>query len=483
MRVGRIAAAAAAIALLAAPGAAADARWVGTWSTALYDPGLIATSVPFFDGVGGRTVRNVVHTSIGGVAGRVRLSNAFGTGAVQLDHVRLGRRDAGAGVVPGTNRVVRFGGRRSVTIAPGAVAVSDPVWMPIPADEDLAISLYSARPTGPATVHAIGSQTSYVSVPGDFAGDARGVAFTTASTAWYFAAGVDVLAPGASGAVVALGDSITDGASTTRDANQRWTDHLARRLLARPGRAMGVLNAGINSNQVQRRSPCHGQSGLERLERDVLSQPGVRTVILLEGVNDLILPVLPQTNACVQAAPTTARDIIAAYREIAARVHGRGLRIVAGTITPFGNYRSFTTGEPVWTPALEAEREAINRWIRTTERLDGVVDFAAVLADPADPTKLAARFDFGDGLHPNDAGMRAMADAIDLRLLARTPAHQPPRRRGERSMCRRTAASTLRWSPAAIAFTSALWTARSSAVIGGKSKSSRPEARKSITVR
>lgn len=406
------------VALLAAPGVAHahGGQWVGTWSSALYDPGPTATSlVPFVDGVGGRTVRDVVHASVGGVAGRVRLSNAFGARTLRFDDVRVGRRQAGAAVVPGTNRAVRFRGRRSVVVPAGESVVSDPVWMSIPADQDLAISLYSARPTGRVTSHPLAGQTSYVSVPGDFAGDARPAPFTTSAMTWYYAAAVDVLVPRrAPGAIVALGDSITDGPSSTPDANQRWTDHLARRLRSR----VGVLNAGISSNQVQQSSPCYGQSALERLERDVLSQSGARTVILLEGVNDLLLPVLPATDACVVRRPTGAEELIAAYRRIIARVHRRGLRILGGTITPFGNYRSFTTGAPAWTPALEAERRAINAWIRTTGAFDGVIDFAAALADPADPRKLAARFDFGDGLHPNDAGMRAMAEAVELRLLS-----------------------------------------------------------------
>jgi lysophospholipase L1-like esterase len=294
-----------------------------------------------------------------------------------------------------------FAGAQGVTIPPGAEALSDPVPMDVPALRDLLVSVFVPGVSGPATNHFDAQQDNFLSTPGDFTLAASPAAYTTVNSCSFFVDGVSVRTSArVDGAVVALGDSITDGTFSTVNANHRWPNDLARRLNGRHGQTLAVVDEGIAGNQVLRDAGFAGVNALARLDRDVLEQPGARDVILLEGVND------------IGAGHATADQLIPAYGQIIAQVHARGLRIFGGTLTPY-------KGAFYWTPAGEQTREAVNRWILTSGAFDGVIDFAKATADPADPLVFKAAFDSGDHLHPSDAGYQAMANTVDLsRLLA-----------------------------------------------------------------
>ncbi len=337
----------------------------------------------------------VVHTSIGGDDVRVRLTNGCGSTPLQIGAATVGLRDAGPRIHPGTDRRLRFGGRRSVSIPAGSTATSDPVGLALPASSDLAITVYLPMATDPSTSHPQAA-TGYVSGAGDFTRDVDGTAFPTTVRQWFFLDAVDVLTRGDAAAIVAFGDSIIDGAGSTYDANTRWPDFLARRLVDAT-KPFGVLNQGINGNKVL--SSLLGDSALARFDRDVLGQTAVKDVILLEGINDIGL------------APTaTAEQVIAGYQELVARAHAAGLGIFGATLTPAAdNPYSFYAAYD------ETKRQAINQFIRDAGAFDAVIDFAAAVEDPADPSHWKAGFS-ADALHPSDAGAEAMGDAIDLSL-------------------------------------------------------------------
>jgi lysophospholipase L1-like esterase len=394
-------------------------RWVTTWTTAN-----AASDQPRV--FSNQTIREIVHTTIGGSAVRIRLSNTFGTRAIRLDAVfiglqktglqKVGLQEDGAALVPRSNHEVTFGGSRSIAIPEGAEVLSDPISFSVGSEQNLAISLFTAGETGPATVHGSAFQTNYVSGAGNFAAEEGTNAFSIAAGSkttgsWYFLSAVEVLAPiDAKGAVVALGDSITDGASSRPDKNERWTDVLARRLLA-GNTKIAVLNAGIGGNRVLTSSPCWGQNALARLGRDVLAQAGIEAVILFEGTNDIGQPDAPDTdtNPCRSRTQVTADEIIAGYKQIIARTHARGVKIFGATILPY-------QGVGAWTATGEAKRVAVNQWIRTSRAFDGVIDFDAALRDPARPVRMAPQYDSGDHLHPGPAGHEAMGNAVDLAL-------------------------------------------------------------------
>ncbi len=389
-------------------------RWVTTWSTSN-----VASDRPV--AFSNQTIREVVHTTIGGSALRIRLSNTFGTRSMRLDAVfigmqKMGPQRDGAALVPGSNHEVTFGGSRSITIPEGAEVLSDPVPFAVASEQNLAISLFTAGETGPATVHGSAFQTNYVSGAGNFAAEESASAFAVATgskttESWYFLSAVEVLAPASvKGAVVALGDSITDGASARPDKNERWTDVLGRRLLDNHIE-IAVLNAGIGGNRVLTSSPCWGQNALARLGRDVLAQAGIKAVILFEGTNDIGQPDAPaaDTNPCRSRTHVTADEIVAGYKQIIARTHARGLKIFGATILPY-------QGLGAWTAAGEAKRVAVNQWIRSSGAFDGVIDFESALRDPATPARMAPRYDSGDHLHPGPAGHEAMGNAVDLAL-------------------------------------------------------------------
>ncbi|PAZ09091.1 G-D-S-L family lipolytic protein [Streptomyces sp. SA15] len=343
-----------------------------------------------------RGYRLVVHTSVAGRDLRIRLTNAFGDRPVTFDNVYAGIQQRGAELVPGSNRRLTFDGSPSVTVPAGEVVLSDPLPGSLPAATNLVISFHSPDAAGPATGHWMALQTSYAT-QGDHTAEESATHWTQAIGSWFYLDAVSVRAAARTGAVVTLGDSITDGWQSTSDLNRRWPDHLARRLLQADTHVKGVANAGMAGNKVLTDGP--GQSALNRLERDVLSQPGVRTVFLFQGVND------------IKAYPgVTAEDLIDGYREIVERVHAAGKCVVAATVLPFKGWSE-------WEAGTAGVRHEVNAFIRNSGEFDAVTDFDRVLRSPQDPERILPVFDSGDHLHPNDKGMRAMADAVDLQSL------------------------------------------------------------------
>ncbi|MFL6144277.1 MAG: SGNH/GDSL hydrolase family protein [Labedaea sp.] len=388
----------------------AGPRWVGSWSSAMQAPTDIFGPTWSLDGFADQTVREVVRISAGGPAVRVRLSNVYGSAPLRLAGATVAEAGTGASMRPGTVRPLTFHHSRSAVVPAGRELVSDPAVLPAMALDRLTVSLYFAGATGPATFHGNAQATSYRA-----AGDRRfaldGSAFTETSASFYYLTGVDVVnVPRPKAAVVTFGDSITEGALSTLDENNRYPDELAERLIA-TGRPRTVLNEGLSGNRVLRDSPCFGASALHRFERDVLDRPGVRTVIVSEAINDILdIPGIPFGNDCNSPNPNlTAEQLIEGHRALIRAAHAHGIRIVGGTVTPYKDniYLLFTDRG-------EAVRDELNHWIRTSGEYDAVVDFAAAVSDPADSDFLRADYDSGDRLHPNDAGYRAMAAAIDL---------------------------------------------------------------------
>jgi lysophospholipase L1-like esterase len=398
-------------------------QWVGTWGTAPAGPPLPAQTETFND----QTLRLVVHTSIGGSQVRIRVSNELGTTPLRIGAAHIARRGAGAGIAAGTDRVLTFSGSTSITIPAGAPVLSDPVDLDVPALSDLAISLYLPESVQATTIHGSAFQTNYVSLPGNFTSAAS---FPTqrSITSWPFLTEVDVSAPGA-GAIVALGNSITDGSVTTVDANHRWPDLLALRLqttrdaasagsaqalaaLRALGSRLGVVNRGIGGNRLLRdpgEQPLFGRAALARFDRDVIATAGLRYLIVLIGINDIGHP---GTGTIPASEAVTAQDLIAGYRQLIARAHAKGVPVYGATLTPFEG----TIFPGYYTPEKEAVRQAVNNWIRSNDEFDGVIDFERAVRDPSHPTRMLPAYDSGDHLHPNDLGMQAMANAIPLEL-------------------------------------------------------------------
>ncbi|WP_157269478.1 SGNH/GDSL hydrolase family protein [Azohydromonas aeria] len=372
-------------------------HWVGTWSTGMQPP----RYPPVAQGFPGRTLRQIVFTSIGGQRVRVRFSNAFGTAPVNIGAARIALQGSGAAIVPGSDRALTFDGKSGVAMAPGASVLSDAVDFEVPARRSLAVSIFFPGFTGAPTLRFRSRQTNYVSPPGNFTAAASLPVESTGfcvmqggkqvcSSPWYFLDGVEVLAPAEVSAIVALGDSITGGAGTRDNANQRWTDVLARRL-QNEGLVRGVLNQGIDGNTLW--TTYLSQNAQARFQRDVLDAAGVKYVIVLLGINDLRTGVV-------------AERVIAALQQLAVRAHARGLRAYGGTLLPNANAAD----------SVEAARQAVNRWIRGSGAFDAVIDFDAALRDPAWPRRLRPAYDSGDTLHPSPAGHEALANAIDLEL-------------------------------------------------------------------
>jgi lysophospholipase L1-like esterase len=382
-------------------------RWVATWgrapSTQHLDALLPVVPAPATPVFADQTLREIAHASVGGDAVRVHLSNAFGGEAVHVGAAHVALRASGAATAPGTDRVLTFAGRPSVRILPGAVVVSDPVALDVPALGDLAVSIYLPHATPGTTVHSCGSDTSYV-LGGDRSAVQDPVVAST-TLALYFLTNVEVRASPDVGLVVCLGDSITDGVRSTPDAHRAWPDVLAARLAEhRHGRPFAVVNQGYAGNRLLR-DRC-GTSALARFERDVIAQRGVTDVIVFEGINDIGMPTfgLPEEHV-------TAEEIVAGYRRLVARAHDAGLRIHGATLTPF-------EGAEAYTPAGEAKRQVVNEFIRGRWELDAVFDFDAAVRDDTNPRSLLWRYDSDDHVHPNDAGHAALADAVDLRAFS-----------------------------------------------------------------
>jgi len=375
--------------------------WISTWGASPQVP-----TTPL--ALNGQTVRQVAHVSVGGHVVRVRLSNAFGSTPLAISEARVALSTGGSSIDAATDRQLTFGGSPTTTVPAGALVVSDPVSLDVPALANLAVSLYFPGSVTATTEHSLAVQTTYVSPPGDFAGAASMPDGGTTTSSWYFLNGVEVRGEGwRPAAIVALGDSITDGYASTVSANHRWPNYLAARLQASHATAhLAVVDEGISGNRVLH--DFIGPNALARLDRDVLAQSGARWVVVLEGINDIGIP----GAFGAPAEEVTADEIIEGHRQIIARAHARGLRIYGGTLTPFEG----TVFPGYYSPGGEAKREAVNHWIRTSGAYDAVIDFDAAVRDPAHPTRMLPAYDSGDHLHPNDAGYEAMADAVDLGL-------------------------------------------------------------------
>jgi lysophospholipase L1-like esterase len=387
-------------------------RWVGTWATAL-----VASAIPtggpssaaqpqrgVMPPLAGRTLRQIVRVSLGGERVRIVFSNAFGQQPLVIGAAHVAPRRSGAELAA-AGHALSFSGSPSARIPPGAVLVSDAVSLRIDPLSDLAVDLYlpEGSAASPAAMHGGARQTSFLSGPGNHAG-ALSIAESTAITAWYYLARLEVAPATGVGAVVTIGDSITDGYNSTPDTNNRWPDHLAARLAASgASAAMGVLNLGIGGNRLL--ADGMGASVLARFDRDVLAQTGATHLIVLAGINDLGL--------AREGPRPTASDLIGAHRQLIARARSRGLKAIGGTLLPYEG----TTIPNYFSEDGETARRAFNEWMRASGEYDGIVDFDRALGDPARPARLLEAYDSGDRLHPNDAGYRSMANAVDLALL------------------------------------------------------------------
>ncbi|WP_409057910.1 SGNH/GDSL hydrolase family protein [Streptomyces sp. SYP-A7185] len=377
---------------------ASSGTWVGSWaaSPAAAEPNTLR------NGFAGRSIRNVVHTSVGGDSARITLSNLYGRQPLSITHasiaVAAGVNDPAA--APNTLRRLNFNGNTSVVIPAGQQVMSDAVRMRVPHDADLLVTTYSPTPSGPVTFHPHARQVSYVA-DGDRTEDLNGAAYTQQSTSWRYLSAVDVLSNESNGTVVVFGDSLTDGISSTMGANARWTDTLADRLRDESGAPRyGVVNAGISGNRVLsdgNGTPADNPSGLSRFDRDVLDRTGVKAVVIALGVNDILRN--PHQN--------NPDRIVEGLRELTRQAHTRGLRVVGATLMPFGGHRGYE-------PSLENVRQAVNEQIRDGKVFDEFVDFDRALRDPYDPRKLRGAYDSGDHLHPSDLGYRKMAETFNV---------------------------------------------------------------------
>jgi lysophospholipase L1-like esterase len=399
------------MATLALTGAAssqpAQGGWAGVWGASPLPPTLVAAGFapvsPSFDN---QTLRQVVRVNGGGSEIRLRLTNEYGSKPLEIGevHVALSAGPGGA-IVPGSDRVVTFSGSKSAVIPAYSPMLSDPIAMDVKPLSSLAVDIYVASESGPCTCHQVAVQTGYRSRRGDFAGAAS---LPGASTFLYRAFLSGVEARGQAKAIVAFGDSLTDGAVSTPDANHRWPDRLAERLNAQAPGKWGVVNQGISGNRLL--AGGAGEAALARFDRDVLSVSGVSHVIVLLGTNDLGVGYGPaRPGAAPVANPPTYEDLLAGYRQMIARAHAHGVKIYAATIMPY-------EGASYWSPAGEALRQRINQWMRTSKEWDGFVDFDAVWRDPAKPTQIKAGMGAADHLHGSDAGYAALGDSIPLNL-------------------------------------------------------------------
>lgn len=399
------------------PAWAESPDWVGTWHASpqpLWQNDFpFQTLVPF--NLWNQTLRQTARISLGGKRLRVVVSNEYGNRPLVVGEAHVALAGEGAAIVAGSDRRLTFGGHASVTIPPGAPMLSDPVELDAAPLSRLSVSLYLPQPTAPSTFHWEGLQSAYLA-NGNATGDERFTAGTPLP-ARLFLADIQVEASDGARAVVTLGDSITDGAASTPSRDHRWPDYLAARLA---DEGIAVLNAGISGARVLR--DRMGANALARFDRDVLSQPKLATIVVMMGINDISwhgTPFAPDD------APVSAEALVAGYRQLIARAHARGVRIVGATLTPFEGALPDSPIVGYYTPEKEQVRQAVNRWIRESGEFDAVIDFDAVMRDPRHPARILPAYDSGDHLHPGDAGYRAMAEAIDPALLLPAAAAAP----------------------------------------------------------
>jgi lysophospholipase L1-like esterase len=357
-------------------------------------------------GTGGTTLREIVHISIGGPSIRVILTNEFGLDPLTIGAAQVALSSGTSTITAGSAAPLTFSGKPSIIIPPGALIVSDPVPLKVAPASNLAVSLFLPdQPVSQLTVHPFADQTNYL-VPGNVIGAASLDTPQTFFT-WDFLKGIDVAADDKAASIVTFGDSITDGAHSTRDANARWPDILARRLQANKKTAnLGILNQGIGGNRILHDTT--GPSALARFDRDVLAQAGVKYLVIMECINDI-------GHATDPAKPydvVTADDLIAGLSQLATRAHTHGIKVIGATLTPF-------VGAKYQSPAGEEIRQAVNQWIRTSHQFDGIIDFDKVTTDPTHPGMFLPLDDSGDHLHPGDEGYKAMGESIDLNLFTK----------------------------------------------------------------
>lgn len=356
-----------------------------------------------------QTVRMVVHTSIGGSRARIQLSNAHGTAPLRIGSAHIALRAKDSAIVPGSDRTLTISGKPSFIIPTGATVVSDPVNLEVPPRRDLAVSVFVPDDTGPATLHLVGLHTTYISKQGDATG-ASEIDDAATSQSLYWLSSVEVVARANVAALVTFGDSITDGRGSIANTNSSWPSVLAERLLANPATSrIAVLNEGISGNRITRDGI--GPGGLARFDRDVLTQPEVRWVTILIGINDIGAG----TGETFVYGPRDTSDdplpddLIGGYRQMIEKGHTRGIKVIGCTLLPF-------EGAPYYSDRGNVVRQAVNQWIRTSRAFDAVIDFEAAMRSPDRPNRIRAEFDSGDHLHPNDAGYKTMAEIVDLSI-------------------------------------------------------------------
>jgi lysophospholipase L1-like esterase len=410
----------------------ASEHWVATWTTAVVArapmlpspappvpaPAATAGAPPIVQAPPGpppvtpnnQTLRQIVRSSVAGTRARVVFANTFGTAALNIGGASIALRDKESAIVPASLRKLTVNGSAAFRVPAGGLILSDPVDLSVPAFADLAIDLFVPGDLGsgssPITFHNGANQTSYASATGNHVGEPafQGAAITRS---WFLLSRVEVVAAARPGAIAAFGDSITDGTRSTPDTNNRWPDHLARRLASQGGFAM--MNVAIAGNRVLSEGVAPvgfggnaGINALARFDRDVLALPGVTHVVVMEGINDI-------GTSGQNGIVATADDLIAAHKQMIDRAHQRGLKIYGATLTPYEGAAYFSTEG-------EAKRKALNQWIRTSGAYDAVIDFDMVVRDASAPARINPAFDSGDHLHPNDAGYKAMGESIDLAL-------------------------------------------------------------------
>jgi len=388
------------------PAAAAAAAAAGGAPAGQRSQGGVAAPAPAPTAFNDQTVRMIVRTTLGGRRARVTLSNSFGTAPLKVGAAHVALRGTESGIVAGSDRPVMFNGKAAVTIPQGAHMTSDPVDLNVPQLGDLVISVYVPGDSGPLTNHATGLHTTYIA-KGNVTADAT-LKDTTTTRSYYWVSGVDVTAPADAAAIVAFGDSITDGATSTNDADKSWPSQFAARLLTTSGvPKLAVLNQGISGNRLL--TDGAGVSALARFDRDVLSMSGVKWLMIMEGINDIGGTTGPPRGNAPPPTPVTPDDLITVMKQMIDRAHAHGIKVIGCTLTPY-------EGAGYYSEKGEEVRSAVNRWIRTGGAFDAVVDFDKATQDPANPKTFKTGYNISDHLHPNDAGYKAMADAIDVKI-------------------------------------------------------------------
>jgi lysophospholipase L1-like esterase len=389
-------------------------RWIPTWTASPQAPRSLGPArVGTFTGAfNNQTARMIVHTGIGGHRVRVELSNAYGARPLMVGAAHIALRVKDSSINPDSDRPLTFNGMPSCSIPVGAFMISDPVNLDVPSQGDLAVSVYVPGDTGIATTHSVGLHTTWISKTGDVTGKPE-IADAITTQSWYWLSSVEVMAAGKTASVVTFGDSITDGTRSTPNTDGSWPAFLSARLQANPATSqIVVLNQGISANRVLQDG--FGVSALARLDRDVLSQPGVKWMTILEGINDIgagIGPdfIFPPPPDAPPDQVVTPDELIGAYKQIVERAHEHGIKVFASPLMPF-------EGAAYYTPHGNETRLAVNQWIKTSGAFDAIIDFEAVTRDPQNPNKFRPDYDSGDHLHPNDAGYKAMAEAVNLAL-------------------------------------------------------------------